>query len=119
MGPVREGRVGGAEAGRGPVTTRLRGPDFEGADAAREEIEFHIECRAQRLISEGWPEARAWEEKARDAWRHPVETLEFFGVEPSDTVIEIWPGGGWYTNILAPYLAAGGGTAIRFEAEEK
>ena len=51
-------------------------------------------------------------EKARDAWRHPVETLEFFGVEPSDTVVEIWPGGGWYTNILAPYLAAGGGKLI-------
>mgnify|MGYP003664911965 FL=1 len=56
--------------------------------------------------------ARSDEEKARDAWRHPVETLEFFGVEPSDTVIEIWPGGGWYTNILAPYLAAGGGTLV-------
>ena len=52
--------------------------------------------------------SRSDEEKARDVWRHPVETLEFFGVEPSDTVIEIWPGGGWYTNILAPYLAAGG-----------
>jgi predicted methyltransferase len=51
-------------------------------------------------------------EKARDAWRHPIETLEFFGVEPSDTVVEIWPGGGWYTNILAPYLAAGGGKLV-------
>jgi predicted methyltransferase len=51
-------------------------------------------------------------EKARDAWRHPIETLEFFEVEPSDTVVEIWPGGGWYTNILAPYLAAGGGKLV-------
>ena len=51
-------------------------------------------------------------EKARDMWRHPAETLEFFGVEPDDTVVEIWPGGGWYTNILAPYLAAGGGTLV-------
>ena len=47
---------------------------------------------------------------ARDAYRHPVETLTFFGVKPSDTVVEIWPGGGWYTEILAPYLASGGGT---------
>src|SRR5687768_4214371 len=46
---------------------------------------------------------------ARDRYRHPVETLAFFGVRPSDTVVEIWPGGGWYTEILAPYLAAGGG----------
>jgi predicted methyltransferase len=48
--------------------------------------------------------------RARDAYRHPHETLAFFGVEPDDTVVEIWPGGGWYTEILAPYLASGGGT---------
>lgn len=45
---------------------------------------------------------------ARDRYRHPAETLAFFGVKPTDTVVEIWPGGGWYTEILAPYLAAGG-----------
>jgi predicted methyltransferase len=49
---------------------------------------------------------------ARDAYRHPVETLDFFGVKPSDTVVEIWPGGGWYTEILAPYLSTGGGRLI-------
>jgi predicted methyltransferase len=48
-------------------------------------------------------------DRVRDSSRNPVETLEFFGVEPTDTVVEIWPGGGWYTDILAPYLAAGGG----------
>ena len=47
---------------------------------------------------------------ARDRYRHPVETLSFFGVRPNHTVVEIWPGGGWYTEILAPYLAQGGGT---------
>jgi predicted methyltransferase len=47
---------------------------------------------------------------ARDRYRHPFETLGFFGVEPNDTVVEIWPGGGWYTEILAPYLGRGGGT---------
>ena len=46
---------------------------------------------------------------ARDPYRHPAETLAFFGVRPADTVVEIWPGGGWYTEILAPYVAAGGG----------
>ena len=45
---------------------------------------------------------------ARDQYRHPKETLAFFGVKPADTVIELWPGGGWYTEVLAPYLAAGG-----------
>ena len=43
-------------------------------------------------------------DRARDAWRHPRETLEFFGIRPDMTVVEIWPAGGWYTEILAPYL---------------
>lgn len=43
----------------------------------------------------------------RDAWRHPQETLSFFEVEPSMTVVEIWPGAGWYTEILAPLLSDG------------
>ncbi len=42
--------------------------------------------------------------KARDEYRHPVETLEFFGIRPDMTVIELSPGGGWYTEILAPFL---------------
>ena len=46
---------------------------------------------------------------ARDRYRNPAATLSFFGVKPNHTVVEIWPGGGWYTEILAPYLAGGGG----------
>lgn len=46
--------------------------------------------------------------KARDQWRHPVETLEFFGVEPGMSVVEIWPGGGWYTEVLGPLLNTNG-----------
>ena len=45
---------------------------------------------------------------ARDRYRHPAETLAFFGVKPTDTVVELIPGGGWYSEILAPYLAKGG-----------
>jgi predicted methyltransferase len=45
---------------------------------------------------------------ARDQYRHPRETLGFFGVRPDQTVVEIWPGGGWYTEILAPLLAERG-----------
>lgn len=41
---------------------------------------------------------------ARDAARHPYETLTFFGIKPTMTVVELSPGGGWYTEILAPYL---------------
>jgi len=42
--------------------------------------------------------------KARDRYRHPKETLAFFGLRPEMTVVEIWPGGGWYTEVLAPVL---------------
>jgi predicted methyltransferase len=42
--------------------------------------------------------------RARDRYRHPKETLEFFGLRPDMTVVEIWPGGGWYTEVLAPVL---------------
>ncbi len=45
---------------------------------------------------------------ARDAFRHPRETLGFFGVSANETVIEITPGGGWYAEILAPYLRENG-----------
>ena len=45
---------------------------------------------------------------ARDAYRHPGQTLAFFGIEPDMTVVEITPGGGWYAEILAPYLRENG-----------
>jgi len=48
----------------------------------------------------------AW--TARDVYRHPKETLSFFMVNADQTVIEITPGGGWYTEILAPYLRDNG-----------
>lgn len=41
---------------------------------------------------------------ARDRYRHPKETLLFFGFKPELQIVEIWPGGGWYTEILAPAL---------------
>ena len=54
---------------------------------------------------------------ARDRYRNPAKTLTFFKVKPTDTVVEIWPGGGWYTEILAPYLAQGGGAYIAAASE--
>jgi predicted methyltransferase len=52
---------------------------------------------------------RSSEERARDQYRHPKETLQFFEVTPEMSVVEIWPGGGWYTQVIAPYLKTGGG----------
>ena len=51
---------------------------------------------------------RRAEDKARDIYRHPAQTLKFFGVEPQHSGVEYGPGGGWYTRILAPYLASSG-----------
>ena len=55
--------------------------------------------------------AGAWRDPAnaaRDNYRHPAQTLAFFGLTPGQTVVEITPGGGWYAEILAPYLRDGG-----------
>ncbi len=60
---------------------------------------------------------------ARDPARHPYETLSFFGIKPTDTVVELAPGGGWYTENLAPYLREQGqlyavaGASTRFKAK--
>nr|WP_165942360.1 class I SAM-dependent methyltransferase [Luteimonas terricola] len=59
--------------------------------------------------------AGAWrspENVARDVHRHPRETLTFFGIETGRTVVEITPGGGWYAEILAPWLRTGYVAAI-------
>jgi predicted methyltransferase len=50
--------------------------------------------------------------RARDVYRHPAATLAFFGVTPKSKVVELWPGGGWYTEILAPYLNAEGSLTV-------
>lgn len=55
----------------------------------------------QHAIDGSW---RSAAHKARDRYRHPLQTLEFFGLRPDMTVIEVAPGGGWYTEILAPVL---------------
>ena len=61
-----------------------------------------------------WAVAGPWraQDQVRDVWRHPMETLRFFGLQPRMSVVEFWPGSGWWTEILAPYLAEGGGSYI-------
>ena len=61
--------------------------------------------------------ARTEANVARDAARHPYETLTFWGVKPRQTIIEISPGGGYWTEILAPYAKATGGTYIASAAD--
>jgi len=59
----------------------------------------------QKAVNGDW---RSAAHKERDQYRHPIETLQFFGLKPDMTVIELQPGGGWYTEILAPVLYAKG-----------
>lgn len=67
-----------------------------------------------------WAVSGAWraQDRARDEWRHPMETLRFFGLQPRMTVADFWPGSGWYSEILAPYLKEGGGryVAVGFQS---
>ena len=77
------------EAG-GPATPAETGP-------ARGSLEWAVAGR--------WRDA----DRSRDAWRHPRETLEFFGLQPGMTVVEMWPSSGWYTRILAPFLKESAG----------
>jgi len=52
--------------------------------------------------------ARTADYVTRDQYRHPYQTLNFFRVSGNQTIVEIWPGGGWYTEILAPVLSQAG-----------
>jgi len=61
--------------------------------------------KLDQVLAGDW---RSPEHKARDAYRHPKATLQFFGVRPDQTVIEITPGGGWYSEVLAPLLQDNG-----------
>lgn len=70
-------------------------------------------CSGMAYADEGLDKAiksefRQAKNASRDIYRHPAETLTFFGITPTQTVIELWPGNGWYTEILAPYLAPKG-----------
>lgn len=73
-------------------------------------VEDTVEVAAVVTLDDVIAHPRRTDEVARDTFRNPKETLEFFGVGPGQKVAEIWPG--WYTNVTAPYLAANDGTYI-------
>ena len=57
--------------------------------------------KLDQVLAGSW---RSDKNKARDQYRHPKQTLEFFGVHPGESLVELTPGGGWYAEILAPLL---------------
>jgi len=65
-------------------------------------------AKLDQVLAGGW---RSDANKARDQYRHPKQTLQFFGLKSGDTLIEITPGAGWYAEILAP-LMKGSGTYV-------
>ena len=65
-----------------------------------------VDFDALAALSTG--EHRSAANRARNEYRHPVQTLSWFGITPDMSVVEIWPGGGWYAEVLAPYLRDAG-----------
>lgn len=89
------------------LTAALTG--LPASNSLAQAINLDDEDRARLLTLIDSPE-RSEDLRARNRYRHPLETLDFFEVYPDLTVIEIWPGGqgGWYRSILDPYLADNG-----------
>ncbi|HEY4016500.1 MAG TPA: methyltransferase domain-containing protein [Polyangiaceae bacterium] len=97
---------------------RTKWQDQRKAEEARLTPEIHAEAKA--LAEKSFPNGKAAitavaksklrepANAARDKYRHPVETLAFFGFKPTMTVLDIGPGEGWYTELLAPALAKSG-----------
>ena len=83
------------------------GPDSNGPTAAADQ-EVPAVRAGPSLVDVAGGEHRSEENKARNGFRHPAETMAFFGIQPDMTVVEIWPAGGWYTEVIAPYLRADG-----------
>jgi len=88
-------------------------------DTATQPSETKADAPAQTTLESVINHTRRDKNKARDQYRHPKETLEFFEVGPGKHVVEVWPG--WYTHILAPYLKDNGGTytAVLYEESER
>jgi predicted methyltransferase len=76
-----------------PMSGSLAQPARQGTDA-----------RQEALVAAIADPRRKESNRARDQYRHPLETLAFFGVAPDQTVVEVWPGAGWYAEILAPLV---------------
>ena len=81
-------------------------PAFAAEIAAAKSSGADKDPALQAAVNGDW---RTGDEKARDRYRHPVEALTFWGLKPGMTILEIQPGAGWWTNILAPYAKATGG----------
>ncbi|WP_446831354.1 class I SAM-dependent methyltransferase [Candidatus Foliamicus sp.] len=108
--------------GEPPADDGMSAGDSAAESAPAEQEAAEIEAAADAESDAAWDEAMAavlaGEHRGasrsgapnadRDAARNPAETLKFFGLQPDSKVVEIWPSGGWYTEIIAPFVAAEG-----------
>jgi predicted methyltransferase len=76
-------------------------PGLAAASSAAAPSSADTAALLRKAVDGSW---RSAADKARDRYRHPAETLQFFGIRPDMTVVELAPAGGWYTEILAPFL---------------
>ncbi|HEY5559006.1 MAG TPA: methyltransferase domain-containing protein [Steroidobacteraceae bacterium] len=91
-----------ALAGAAAVFAACGGQPVAPAAAASTEADAATLATIDRVLA---GDHRSEANRARDAWRHPKETLAFLGLRQDMTVMEVWPGGGgWYTEVLAPVL---------------
>ncbi len=102
----------------GRVLDAMLGPEEKAEAEAQAEVEAETTAaqtyatRLEAVLADDSRDA----DRARDQYRNPAETLAFFQVEPSMTVAEYGPGGGWYTRVLAPWLM-GEGKYIAFNGD--
>jgi predicted methyltransferase len=75
-------------------------------------VEFTAQDQKAAIATALASPSRKPEDVARDGARHAAATMEFWGIRPDMTVVELSPGGGYWTDILAPYLNGGGGSLI-------
>jgi predicted methyltransferase len=87
----------------GGVATGLVGCGRKKADEAPKALAKAASETIETAVGGDW---RSSADRARDMWRHPAESLKFWELKPGQTVVEFWPGAGWYTEILAPFLAS-------------
>ena len=65
-------------------------------------------AQSSAALEQALAHERRADDRARDKWRHPAETLAFFQIEPGMTVVDYMPAGGWYTRVIVPYLGPQG-----------
>lgn len=114
-----------AEPAPEPAEERAAPAETEAAEAASDQAQMAEnsmdadEADGAGSLAAVLADPRRENDLGRDAFRNPAATMEFFGVQPDDTVAEALPGGGWYTRVILPYIAEDGRyVALNYSSEQ-